>query len=304
MRVLSILLSPALIGTFAVFLSVLWMVRNPKDTTRPTLVCALVFNLFFGLLLDFFMGTEGSLLPWKYDHILIRLDESLGFSAAAIARPLQHAFLTPLIVIYQLMVPMMICWYFVTRYRYRRGSVIWAYIVELVAGPIMYAIVPACGPIYAFGTQWLQPHAVPASPIQLTGLPNAFPSLHVGTAFVFVLFSPSKFWQAVSVAFLGGTVFATLATGEHYVIDLIPGLAFGCFAVSVARRMIGRAVLFLATTLGWSLAVRFAYLFLIAHPGVTVSFAALTLVMATAAVLREWSIPRLKTTGIAMAHQE
>ena len=304
MRVVSILLSPALIGAFALFLSVLWMVRNPKDTSRPVLVCALVFNLFFGLLLNFFMGTEGSLLPWKYDHILIKLDESLGFSAAAIARPLQHVCLIPLIVVYQLMIPMMVCWYLVTRYRYGRGSVIWAYIVELVAGPILYAIVPACGPIYAFGTQWLQPHAVLASPIQLTGLPNAFPSLHVGTAFVFVLYSPRKLWQAVSLAFLGGTVLATLATGEHYVIDLIPGLAFGCFTVSVARRMIRRAVLFLATTLGWSLAVRFAYIFLIAHPGVTASFAALTLVMATAAVLREWSIPRLQTTGIAMAHQE
>jgi hypothetical protein len=304
MRVLSILLSPALIGAFALFLSVLWMVRNPKDTTRPMLVCALVFNLFFGLLLNFFMGSEGSLLPWKYDQILLRLDESLGFSAAAIARPLQHVCLVPLIVIYQLMVPMMICWFLVTRYRYGRGSVVWAYIVELVAGPVLYAILPACGPIYAFGAQWLHPPTVEAKAIHLTGLPNAFPSLHVATAFIFVLFSPRRFWQVASLAFLGGTVFATLATGEHYVIDLIPGLAFGCLAVSVARRMTGRAVLFLAVTLGWSFAVRFAYIFLIAHPGVTASFAALTVVMATAAVVREWSIPRLQTTEIALAHQE
>jgi PAP2 superfamily len=304
MRLLSILSSPALIGTSAIFLSVVWMIRNQKDTVRPMLVFALVLNLIFGTLLHLFMGTEGSLLPWKYDHILIRLDGSLGFSAAAIARPLQHVCLTPLIVIYQLMVPMMICWFLVTRYRCGRGSVILAYIVELVAGPIMYAIVPACGPIYAFGTQWLQPRTVLASPIQLTGLPNSFPSLHVGTAFVFVLFSPNRFWKTVSLAFLGGTILATLATGEHYVIDLIPGLALGCFAVSVARRMIGRAVLFLSTTLGWSLAVRFAYIFLIAHPGVTASFVTLTLVMAAAAVVSEWSIPHLQKAGIAMAHQE
>ncbi len=303
MRAYSILSSPAFIGVLFLFLSVLWMLRNPKDTARPILVFALVFNLFYCILLNFFMGTEGNLLPWKYDHVLIRIDESLGFSAAAFSRwSLQHGCLLPLVVIYQLMVPMMICWFFVTRHRNVRGSFVSAYVVELVAGPIMYSILPACGPIYAFGTQWLHPPAVQASPIQLTGSPNAFPSLHVGTALVFVLFSPNKFWRGVALAFLTCTVFATLATGEHYVIDLIAGLAFGCFAVSVARRMIGEAILFLTTTLGWSLLVRFAYIYLIAHPVITASFGALTVALATAAVLRECTIPRLRTTEIAMAH--
>jgi hypothetical protein len=300
MRVFSILSSPAFIGTCALFFSVLWMLRKPKDTTRAMLVFALVFNLFFGVLLNFFMGSEGSLLPWKYDHILIRIDESLGFSAAAIAQPLQHTLLAPLIVIYQLMVPMMICWFLVTRYRNVRGSVVWAYIVELVAGPILYAVLPACGPIYAFGAQWLYPPAVQAGPIQLTGSPNAFPSLHVGTALVFVLFSPNKFWRGVALVFLSGTVFATLGTGEHYGIDLVAGLAFGCFAASAARRMVGGTILYLTITATWSLAVRFAYIFLIAHPGVTASFVALTVALATAAVLKEWSVLRLQTTDVAM----
>ena len=304
MHAYSILSSPAFIGTSALFISVLWMLKNPKDKTRPMLVFALVLNFFFCVLLNFFMGAEGNLLPWKFDHVLINIDESLGFSAAAIARPLQHGCLIPLVVIYQLMVPMVICWFFVTRYRLGRGSIVWAYIVELVAGPIMYAILPACGPIYAFGPQWLHPPAVQAGPIQLMGSPNAFPSLHVGTAVVFVLFSPNKLWQGVALAFLTGTVFATLATGEHYVIDLIPGLAFGCFAVSVARQMVGRAILFLATTVSWSLMVRFAYVFLIAHPAVTASFVVLTVTMATAAILTEWRIPRLQTVDIAIAHQE
>jgi hypothetical protein len=280
------------------------MLKDPKDKTRPILVFALVLNLFFCVLLNFFMGTEGNLLPWKFDHVLINIDESLGLSAAAIARPLQDSCLIPLVVIYQLMVPMVICWFFVTRNRCGRGSIVWAYIVELVGGPIMYAILPACGPIYAFGQQWLHPPAVEAGPIHLIGSPNAFPSLHVGTAVVFVLFSPNKLWRGVALAFLTGTVFATLATGEHYVIDLIPGLAFGCFAVSVARRMVGRAILFLAVTVSWSLMVRFAYVFLIAHPAATASFVAVTVTVATAAVLAEWHIPRVQTVDIAIAHQE
>lgn len=305
MHAYSILSSPAFVGMFVLFLSVLWMLKNPKDTAGPILVFALVFNLFYCILLNFFMGTEGNLLPWKYDHVLIRIDESLGFSAAAVSRwSLQHGCLLPLVVIYQLMVPMMIGWFFVTRHRSLRGPFVRAYIVELVAGPILYSILPACGPIYAFGAQWLHPPAVQAGPIQLTGSPNAFPSLHVGTALVFVLFAPGKVWRSGALAFLCGTIFATLATGEHYGIDLIAGLAFGCFAASVGRSLYRRAVLFLAITLSWSLLVRFGYVFLIAHPALTASFATLTVVLATAAVLQELTIPGLQTPEIAIAHQE
>jgi hypothetical protein len=305
MHAYSILSSPAFVGMFFVFLSVLWMLKNPKDTARPILVFALVFNLFYCILLNFFMGTEGNLLPWKYDHALIRIDDSLGFSAAAVSRwSLEHGCLLPLVIIYQLMVPMMIGWFFLTRDWNLRGSFVRAYIVELVAGPIMYSILPACGPIYAFGAQWLHPPAVQAGPIQLTGSPNAFPSLHVGTALVFVFFAPGRFWRGVALAFLGGTVFATLATGEHYGIDLVAGLAFGCFAASVGRRLYGRAVLFLAITLSWSLIVRFGYIFLIAHPAITASFATVTAALAAVTVLWELTIPRLHTPEIAMAHQE
>jgi hypothetical protein len=305
MRAYSIVSSPAFVGMFLLFLSVLWMLRNPKDAARPILVFALVFNLFYCILLNFFMGTEGNLLPWKYDHVLFNIDESLGFSAAAISRwSLEHGCLLPLVIIYQMMVPMMICWFFVTRYRNLRGSFVRAYIAELVGGPILYSILPACGPIYAFGTQWLHPPAVQAGPIQLTGSPNAFPSLHVGTALVLVLFAPGKFSRGVSLAFLGGTVFATLATGEHYGIDLVAGLAFGGFAASVGRKLLSRAALFLAITLTWSLLVRFAHIFLINHPAITASFATLTVALATVTVLKELTIPRPQTPEMAMAHQE
>ena len=90
------------------------------------------------------------------------------------------------------MVPMMICWFLVTRRRKMRGSVVMAYVGELVAGPLLYAVLPACGPAYAFGAQWLHPQQVQAGIVRLASMPNAFPSLHIATAFVFVLFAPGK----------------------------------------------------------------------------------------------------------------
>jgi hypothetical protein len=297
MRLLSLILNPAIISTVALFLAVLWMLKDQKDKTRPLLVFALTLNLFFGLLLTVFMSREGSLLPWKYDHILFALDASLGLPAATIARPLQGFLRVPLIVIYQLMVPMMICWFLVTRYRNVRGFVVLAYVGELVAGPLMYAVLPGCGPLYAFGAQWLNPPHVETTAIKLAAMPNAFPSLHIGTAFLLVLFAPGKLWRAVAIAFLICTGLATLSTGEHYVIDLFAGLIFGCFAASVGYRRYRSASLYLAAVLAWSISVRFGYASLIAHPWLLRSMVALTLAIAVRAVVKEWRIPAVSVAS-------
>ncbi|MGO9336873.1 MAG: phosphatase PAP2 family protein [Terracidiphilus sp.] len=285
----------------ALFLSVVWMLMDEKDKTRPMLVFALTLNLFFGFLLTTFMGKEGGLLPFKFDYVLAAIDDSLGIRAASIARPLEGFWRVPLIVVYQFMVPMMICWFLVTRYRNPRGSVVLAYVAEMIAGPILYAIFPACGPIYAFGAHWLYPPQVQAVAIKLVGMPNAFPSLHIATALVFVFLAPGKLWRTVSLAFLAGTALATLATGEHYVIDLVAGLAFGCFAASVGYRRYRSAALYMGIVLAWSLSVRFGYSFLIAYPAVLRSLAVLTIAIAARAVFMEWRVPAVGAVEPAVA---
>ena len=301
MRLLNILLSPPVLGVIALFLSAIWMLRDTKDKTRPLLVFALVLNLFYGFLLTTFMSSEGGLFPWKFDGILFCVDRSLGLQAATIARPLQGFMRVPLAIVYQLMVPMMIVWFLVTSYRKLRGSVVLAYVAELVSGPLFYALFPACGPVYAFGKQWLHPPAVEPVAIRLAGMPNAFPSLHVGTAFLFLLFAPGKLWKAVAFAFLALTCLATLSTGEHYVIDLIPGFAFGAFAAAVGSKDIKQASLFLSTVLAWSLIMRFASFILIAHPFVTRSFAVLTIGLAVYAVSKQWRAQTSSTEKLSSA---
>jgi hypothetical protein len=292
MRLIAILLNPALTGTLALFLAAVWMVRDPRDKTRPLLVFALVLNLFYGFLLTVCMQREGSVFPWKFDYILFHLDQSLGIDAASIARPLQGALRIPLYIVYQSMVPMMICWFLLTRYLKHRSSIIPAYAAELVAGPLLYAALPACGPLYAFGAQWLHPPAsTPATAIRLAGMPNAFPSLHMATALVFVFFAPGKLGRAVALAFLAATALATLSTGEHYLVDLIPGLAFGAFAASVGLGRYRQAAGFFAVACCWTLAVRLEPQFLIAHPPVLEASAALTVLAAVLAVFKEWRAP-------------
>jgi PAP2 superfamily len=288
MNWLETLLSPPVIGLVAIFLSILWMLRDEKDTTRPLLVFALILNLFYGFLLTVVLGSEDSLIPRKFDPILLLMDGALGVSAAGIALPLQGAWLTPLILIYRLLLPMMIFWFLITHGPDRRKALLVAYIAELVIGPLLYALLPACGPIYAFGVHWLDPPHMQYGEIRLGGMPNAFPSLHIGTAFIFVLFAQRRLWRMLSLAFLLGTALATIATGEHYVIDLIPGLAFGCFAANVGYRKIRTALFYLGIVLAWSLAVRFAGILLIATPVLVRSAALVTIALAGWATWKAW----------------
>jgi hypothetical protein len=141
----------------------------------------------------------------------------------------------------------------------------------------------------------LNPPQVQGYAVKLAGMPNAFPSLHVATAFVFVLFAPGKFWRAVSLAFLLGTGLATLSTGEHYVIDLVAGLAFGCFAACVGHRKLPSALLYLGVVLCWSLSIRFGYSFLIAHPMLLLFMVALTIALSARSVFVEWRAHKVHT---------
>lgn len=291
MHLLAALQNPAFVAILALILAVIWMLRDETDKSRPLLVIALTVNLFYGFFLTLFMGREGALLPWKYDHVLFRIDAALGLPAYLIARPLQGPWRTALTVIYELMVPMMIAWFLVVRSRTARAALVLTYTTELITGPLLYVLLPACGPIYAFGAQWLQPPAVDAAPMRLAGMPNAFPSLHVGTAFVLLLFATGRAGRTVALAFLAGTALATLSTGEHYVIDLAAGLIFGCFAASLGRRRFRAALAYLAIVIAWSLSIRFASTFLLGHPALIRIAAVATVLLATLAVVLEGRAP-------------
>ena len=295
---LNVLFSPPVIGITAVFLSVLWMLRDEKDKTRPLLVIALVINLFYGWLLSFVMGRENGLVPWKFDYLLLKLDDVLGIPTAVIAGMLQRV-RTPLLVIYQLMVPMMIAWFLVARRYSASRAIVVAYAAEMLTGPVLYAILPGCGPVYTFRAQWLHPPVVQEVAVRLSGMPNAFPSLHAATALVFVSFARGKLWQAISLIFFAGTILATIATGEHYAIDLIAGVAFGCFAANAGRRRTRASISCFALVLAWSLTVRLAHEFLIGHAIFLRMFAGFTLITVIAHVAMEWRTEQQAIAAIA-----
>src|SRR5579863_2844619 len=289
-------LSPAVLGLLALFLSLIWMLRDDRDKTRPVVVLALFINLLYGFALNV-LGRENEWVPFKYDRVLAAIDATLGIDTPSIAAALQGGWRLVLGLVYDLLVPMMILWYIAGRYQNRSqrrpGSVVRCYIAEMLAGPALYLVVPACGPLYVFGEAFVHPGAVHADLIRSTGIPSAFPSLHLATAMVFVFFSRGFLWRIGSLAMLAGTALGAISTGEHYFIDLVAGAAFGCFAASVGHKRWFAAVFNLAVTAGWSAAVRYQFQYLIDRPVLLRLSAALTVVVAVASVAKEWMSPTL-----------
>jgi hypothetical protein len=102
-----------------------------------------------------------------------------------------------------------------------------------VAGFCLYALCPGTGPIYAF-PGWFPSKMPPlsAANLELLAVPfaprNAVPSLHLSTALL-VFWNSSGMRRRIRLAaglFLGATVFAVLALGEHYLADLIVAVPF------------------------------------------------------------------------------
>jgi hypothetical protein len=128
-----------------------------------------------------------------------------------------------------------------------------------------------------------------------------FPSLHMGTAFVLLLFAAGRRTRTVALLFLLAPAAATISTGEHYCIDLVPGLAFGAYAGFAGAGHLRRALLFLAIVLSWSLSVRFAGGWIMASPMILRSLETATIACASCAVYVMWKAAPVATGELVPA---
>ena len=102
-------------------------------------------------------------------------------------------------------------------------------------GVILYNLLPACGPIYLFGSKFpfeplsnRQLNEKLASPAFISCVRNAFPSLHVAWALLAWWYGEglSYSMKIFLLLFLACTVLATLGLGEHYFVDLAAAFPF------------------------------------------------------------------------------
>jgi hypothetical protein len=256
----------------------LWGAAEQKELLQLAIVPPLLLVLL-GYSSSTLLEITDNLHPKTYDLFLFFFDGSLGVQPSFKVGQfvLRSRWLTDvaLLFYYGLPIPGMLV--YAKQLVRQRSYAVTVFLGLLVAGPVgvlFYNLFPACGPIYLVGSDF--PFHAPASqlvtasllrPVEISGIRNAFPSLHVGWALLAWWYSEglSRWTRFFLLLFLAGTVLATLGLGEHYLVDLAAAFPFallieaGC-AVLVPISDRRRSMPFLAALLillGWVALLRF-----------------------------------------------
>ena len=221
---------------------IVWVLLEPRSRD-PWKVLALILVFTVEPVTKWVMAQESRLIPVRYDYFLQSIDRALGITAFQIARALNGA-AGLLFALYESLSLVMVLWY-VVNLKVRDGQprqLLFAYLAAFGIAPALYLVVPACGPRHAFGVHFPQGDPNPTlSLIRLDGWPNAIPSLHLTAALLLVFFSGrNRFFRTLAALFAIATAASTLVL-EHYVIDLVAGAAYACFAAMLAQGRLRRA---------------------------------------------------------------
>lgn len=207
-----------------------------RQSLLRTFHAAAVFPLC-SLLIGYTIPLTTWLRPKTYDAFLLAFDGGLGFQPSfSLGRLLQHSStLWGLTTVVYYALPLAGCVLYASyRLRERQPVAILALFLSLmIVGFIQYGVFPAVGPEYAF-RQWypLRPPAlaqIALLPITVPdALRNCMPSLHLAAALA--VWWNSRIWprwgRLLTFLFLLGTIFSTLALGEHYLADLVVAFPF------------------------------------------------------------------------------
>jgi hypothetical protein len=256
----------------------LWGAAEQKELLQLAIVPPLLLVLL-GYSSSTLLEITDNLHPKTYDLFLFFFDGSLGVQPSFKVGQfvLRSRWLTEIALLFYYGLPIPGMLVYAKQLVRQRSYAVTVFLGLLVAGPVgvlFYNLFPACGPIYLVGSDF--PFHAPASqlvtasllrPVEISGIRNAFPSLHVGWALLAWWYSEglSRWTRFFLLLFLAGTVLATLGLGEHFLVDLAAAFPFallieaGC-AVLVPISDRRRSMPFLAALLillGWVALLRF-----------------------------------------------
>ncbi len=167
--------------------------------------------------------------PLKLDLYVYWIDKLAGFEpSSALGRlALSHLSVVVLLAVsYQLLPLAMVAiyggylWYRPAR---EATTMVSVFILNLALSVPFYLLFPVCGPAYAFpGFPDLPAGPVVPHPILLSAPPNGVPSVHFSTALLVLWYGRKlPLGRFIGGAYLLLTAFSTLASGEHYLFDLV-----------------------------------------------------------------------------------
>jgi PAP2 superfamily len=300
--VLHVAAALAVLGFGAILLlglRALWSEQEGRENSLALLIPSLILVLFILCSANALRLSSG-FSPKTYDAWLYAFDGSLGFQPSfCVGKLMYHSIiLTRITLLTYLSLPFAMAVVCAWRIPPATRRISWHMLTVLmlagVAGWLLYNVVPATGPLYAFAREFpwnpmpykgLSTFSLEKVPIPL-GIPrNAMPSLHVGWVILLCWNSRGlpRPLRATLVLYLLLTVVATLGSGQHYLVDLVVSIPFALAVQSVTSyslhhksRRIASLVAGLGLTIAWLWLVRFGVSFALASPAIP-----WTLVLAT-----------------------
>jgi hypothetical protein len=217
----------------------IWSPGEERELSYYAFFPPLLFVLL-GYASSALLEITGKLHPTTLDLFLNNFDASLGmqpsFEMGRLVLRSRRLTRIALLFYYALPIPVMLVY---AQQLVRRGKgAMAAFLGFFIVGPVgvvFYNLLPACGPIYLFGSQFpfeplsnQQVKEMLIHPVLISGVRNAFPSLHMAWALLAWWYGEGlSLWIRASLAiFLAGTVLATLGLGEHYFVDLVAAVPF------------------------------------------------------------------------------
>ena len=221
----------------------------------------------------------------KYDLYLYAIDRSLGISVSfQLGRVIGPGtvWFPVLECIYQVLYVSMLLVY---ELHFIRGEkprqVITAFSLNLLGGLLLYFLLPACGPACtaAGGFPAREPVWNGLHPLNLLGPINAIPSVHTSTALLILWFCKNPGPRVLASLYLFGIILATLASGEHWLIDLVVAVPFAAAVYHVSATQWRSALIWITLTVSWMSALLWASPFVTGSPIVVIVACLLTVVL-------------------------
>ena len=218
-----------------------WLTSPSDRTLSEYALVGSIFTLLISILVQIIANALSPIRPLKYDLFAYRMDALFGQPSFVLGRFAQHHLWIQLVlqvaygILPNVVALLLAAHIFSARDRVR--FLIYAFTLNILAAPLFYALFPVCGPQFAFPHFPAEPGALVPHAIALSAAPNGVPSVHASTALLIVFFA--RRWRVgliFGIVYLSLMVFSTLASGQHYFVDLIAAVPYAAIVLVAARR--------------------------------------------------------------------
>jgi PAP2 superfamily len=237
-----LLYDPSVVVGLVFIVAVVWRwFVVPADARRcEYLLLITIYTLIVTPVAQAFAESLSEIRPMKMDLYAYVADGTLGQPAFVLGRMVApHVWAQALLNVAYGLLPIGMILTLGAHVLRRSAGVsvmVWAFVINLLAAPMFYLLVPVCGPLFAFPMFPLGPGHVTPHTMRIDAAPNGVPSVHMSTALLMVWFGRrSRAGLTAAIVYLLLIVLSTLASGQHYAVDLVAAVPYTAGVLWLAK---------------------------------------------------------------------